>query len=240
MYVSSSNLRNINGKFHSHFTDEESHTLTSSSLQNWAAFLREGVVAPVFTLCCGLIGHWLPIQSSSRATPSLVVSPALPSVAADGIFIVVDTDLGFSRAVPSVCPPSGHWRFFPAHTIQGHIPCTAQRPLVWAYMCALAQASTPLAPRGLWHQRVCQNAPRERGWCGCPCCLSTNLPVQCSGAWSLAAPSVCPEWQCPSCTGPLSLTFCPLLLDTCCLSLSLVPKELNLMATPRRQKTTIT
>lgn len=73
----------------------------------------------------------------------------------------------------AICLPSGHWRLFPAHTIQGHIPCPAQRPLVWAYVCALAQASLPPFPsphplRGLWHQTVCQNAPQERGWCGCP------------------------------------------------------------------------
>ena len=113
MYLHSSNAHNINGKFHSDLTDEESELVAqgarlsrgaSHSHQHWAAFLEEGVRAPAFVLCCGLIGQWLLIQSSSCAASSLGVSPVLPSVAADGVFIAVDTELGFSQVVPSARP----------------------------------------------------------------------------------------------------------------------------------------
>lgn len=78
---------------------------------------------------CPLLWSDLTVASYSvrtLATSSLGVSPALPSVAADGIFIAVDTELGFSQA-SAICLASGHWRLFTAHTIQRHLPFSAQR-----------------------------------------------------------------------------------------------------------------
>lgn len=57
-------------------------------LQRWAAFLKEGVVALAFVLCWSLTQQRL-FQPSCHAAYSLAVSPPLPSVSVDGIFIAV-------------------------------------------------------------------------------------------------------------------------------------------------------
>lgn len=108
----------------------------------------------------------------------------------------------------AICLPSGHWRLFPAHTVQGHNASTAQKQrCVGPRVCTCPGIPAPW--RGPWDQTVCQNAAQVRGWGGCPRGLSTELPVQCPGASSPAAPSVCPEWQCRSPTGPLTRAFHP-------------------------------
>lgn len=127
-------------------------------------------------------------QSSSRVASSFGVSPALLIVAADGIFIAEDIELGFSQA-GAIYLPSGHWRLFIAYTFQRHIPGTTQRQCCMG-PCACICPGIPAPRRGPWDQK----ASRERGWCACPCCLSTNVTVQCPGAWSLATLLVCTEW----------------------------------------------
>lgn len=108
--------------------------------------------------------------------PPPLLSPAPPSVAADGIFIAVDTDLGFSP--------------------QRHLPTQ------WTL-----ETSQHITPRATFHTLLkgslcgptCAHLPRPPGprrvplGVGCPCYLSTGLPVQGPGAWGLAAPLGCPE-----------------------------------------------
>lgn len=157
---------------------------------------------------CPLLWSDLTVASYSvrtLATSSLGVSPALPSMAADGIFIAVDTELGFSQA-SAVCLASGHWRLFTAHSIQGSK----------AALCGPTCVYLPRHPaprQGPGGPTVSQNASRDRGCCGCPC-LSTYIPVQCLDAWGLAAPSECvgrlqDYKQCHSLTGPLPQTYTP-------------------------------
>lgn len=127
-------------------------------------------------------------QSSSCGASSLGVSPALLVVAVDGIFIAVDIELGFSQA-GAIYLPSGHWRLFIAYTFQRHIPCITQRQRCMGPRVCICPGIP--APRcGPWDQKASQ----ERGWCACPCCLFTNVPMQCPGAWSLAPLLVYTEW----------------------------------------------
>lgn len=101
----------------------------------------------------------------------------------------------------AICPPSGHWRPLPAHTIQGHIPALLKGSVVRAHVCALARLCQPPArPPASDSLSECLSGKRLV-WL--PCYLSTGLPVQCPGAWSLAAPSLRPEWQCHAFAGPL-------------------------------------
>lgn len=156
LYLDSSNPQNVNGKFHSDLIDEESELSAqgarlscgaSHSCQNWAAFLQEGVRTPAFVPCCGLIGQWLLIWSSSCAASSLGVSPFLPSVAADGIFIAVDTEAGFSQVVLSACPVDTYRPG--AHSMHGSK----------AVLCGPTHAHLPR--RGPWDQTVTMPLGKE-------------------------------------------------------------------------------
>lgn len=92
----------------------------SLSPQAWAAFFWEEVLASALPSAM--------VRSDSGVLPSphhvqpplFAVSPALPSVAGEGIFTAVGAELGCSRA-------GGHWRLFIADTVQRHIPHCAER-----------------------------------------------------------------------------------------------------------------
>lgn len=150
------------------------------------------------------------------------MSPFLPSVAVDGIFIAVDTELDSSHASAGLLP-SGHWSSSQHIPSRGTFHALLKGSVVWAHLCVLAQASQPPGEAS----GIRQNASKERDGYGCPYCLSPNVLVYWPGA------GVCTEW------GGFSITANDLhslvgslthshFLSISPVSLSLVPKELRI------------